>query len=511
MAQVQVIQPYQPQSDALEKVAAYCRVSTDSSDQLNSYRTQIGYYTNFIAQHPGWELVDIYADEGITGTSLEKRDEFKRMLQDCRAGKIQRVLVKSVSRFARNTLELIETTRGLKDLGVVVVFEEQGIDTAQMLGEMQLTLLAMAAQEESTSISKNMRWSIQKRMDAGTYLGNTAPYGYRLEDGQLKIEETEATVVRRIFEMRLSGMGQVAITQELNRKRIQPRDGKPWTVYRVRYILSNERYIGDSLFQKKYIADPLSHKSVRNHGERDQYYIHDTHEAIISRENFQKVQESFQNQSPRRSKTPHLFVHRILCPQCGCHYRYIRSSGKPYWGHASQSEIEPSCKDIRLPEESIQAAFVNLLGKLHTHSDAILSPTLSLLEEIAARQERGNAKLYELNTALADLNEKTHTLQRLHNKGFIEDADFREQSDALASQRKKLSDQRPQAIHGSKALETLDKLRELQRQLDTLPEFPWEFDIDQFDQLVEKIVPLSKTELLFKLKCGLEFKEVLCQ
>ena len=511
MAQVQIIQPYQPQSDALEKVAAYCRVSTDSKDQLNSYHTQIGYYTNFIAQHPGWELVDIYADEGITGTSLEKRDEFKRMLADCRSGKITRILVKSVSRFARNTLELIETTRGLKDLGVVVVFEEQGIDTAQMLGEMQLTLLAMAAQEESTSISKNMRWSIQKRMDAGTYLGNTAPYGYRLEDGQLKIEETEATVVRRIFEMRLSGMGQVAITQELNRKRIQPRDGKPWTVYRVRYILSNERYIGDSLFQKKYIADPLSHKSVRNHGERDQYYIHDTHEAIISRENFQKVQESFQNQSPRRSKTPHLFVHRILCPQCGCHYRYIRSSGKPYWGHASQSEIEPSCKDIRLPEESIQAAFVNLLGKLHTHSDAILSPTLSLLEEIAARQERGNAKLYELNTALADLNEKAHTLQRLHNKGFIEDADFREQSDALASQRKKLSDQRPQAIHGSKALETLDKLRELQRQLDTLPEFPWEFDIDQFDQLVEKIVPLSKTELLFKLKCGLEFKEVLCQ
>ena len=511
MAQVQIIQPYQPQSEELEKVAAYCRVSTDSNDQLNSYRTQIGYYTDFIAQHPGWELADIYADEGITGTSLEKRDEFKRMLADCRSGKITRILVKSVSRFARNTLELIETTRGLKDLGVVVVFEEQGIDTAQMLGEMQLTLLAMAAQEESTSISKNMKWSIQKRMDAGTYLGNTAPYGYRLEKGQLKIEETEAAVVRRIFERRLSGMGQVAITQELNRQGIQPRDGKPWTVYRVRYILSNERYIGDSLFQKKYIADPLSHKSVRNHGERDQYYIHDTHEAIISRENFQKVQESFQNQSPRRSKTPHLFVHRILCPQCGCHYRYIRSSGKPYWGHASQSEIEPSCKDIRLPEESIQAAFVNLLGKLHTHSDALLSPTLTLLEEIAALQERGNAKLYELNTALADLNEKAHTLQRLHNKGFIEDADFREQSDALASQRKKLSDQRTQAIHGSKALETLDKLRELQRQLDTLPEFPWEFDIDQFDQLVEKIVPISNTELLFKLKCGLELKEVIPQ
>ena len=286
------------------KGAAYCRVSTDSKDQLNSYRTQIGYYTNFIAQHPGWKLVDIYANEGITGTSLEKRDEFKRMLQDCRAGKIQRILVKSVSRFARNTLELIETTRGLKDLGVVVVFEEQGIDTAQMLGEMQLTLLAMAAQEESTSISMNMKWSIQKRMDAGTYLGNTAPYGYRLEDGQLKIEETEAAVVRRIFEMRLSGMGQVAITQELNRQGIHPRDGKPWTVYRVRYILSNERYIGDSLFQKKYIADPLSHKSVRNHRERDQYYIHDTMRGSSAGKPFKKYKNLFKAEHPLRKRNP---------------------------------------------------------------------------------------------------------------------------------------------------------------------------------------------------------------
>ena len=156
-------------------------------------------------------------------------------------------------------------------------------------------------------------------------------------------------------------------------------------------------------------------------------------------------------------------------------------------------------------------AFVSLVGKLYLYQAELLSPTLSLLEEIAARQERGNAKLYELNTALADLNEKAHTLQRLHNKGFIEDADFREQSDALASQRKKLSDQRAQAIHGSKALETLDKLRELQEQLAALPEIPWAFDMDLFDQLVEKIVPISNTELLFKLKCGLELKEVIPQ
>ena len=156
-------------------------------------------------------------------------------------------------------------------------------------------------------------------------------------------------------------------------------------------------------------------------------------------------------------------------------------------------------------------AFLTMVGKLYTNQESILQGTLSLLEEIAARQEQGNAKLYELNTALADLNEKAHTLQRLHNKGFIEDADFREQSDALAAQRKKLSNLRAKAVHGSKALETLNKLRELQDHLTSLPEIPWEFDMDLFDQLVEKVVPISNTELLFKLRCGLELKEVIPQ
>lgn len=171
VAQVQRIDPIIVQ-DEKETVAAYCRVSTDSKDQLNSYQTQIAYYTQLIAENPNWKLADIYADAGITGTSIEKRDEFRRMLADCRAGKIRRVLVKSVSRFAQNTLELLETTRELKELGVVIVFEEQGIDTSQMLGEMQLTMFALAAQEESTSTSANIRRSYQMRMERGTYITN---------------------------------------------------------------------------------------------------------------------------------------------------------------------------------------------------------------------------------------------------------------------------------------------------------------------------------------------------
>lgn len=511
MAQVQIIQPYQPQSDALEKVAAYCRVSTDSKDQLNSYRTQIGYYTNFIAQHPGWELADIYADEGITGTSLEKRDEFKRMLADCRAGKITRILVKSVSRFARNTLELIETTRELKDLGVVVVFEEQGIDTSQMLGEMQLTLLAMAAQEESSSVSKNVHWSYQKRMESGQFLGCSAPYGYKLENGAFTTVPEEAAVVQRIFDLFLSGNGILTIARTLNEEGIKTRQGAKWATSSIEYLLSNERYAGDSRLQKYYSTDFLPTKRKINHGEHLQYYVQDTHEGIISKETFEKAQALLQKHAHYVPTLPKPFQKKIVCPNCGNCFRETTIRGKKYWICRNRRNNQAPCTPIRFTEQQIQRAFLNLAGKLYAHGDTLLSPTLPLLKEIAAQQEQGNTKLYELNTALGDLNEKAHTLQRLHNKGFIEDGDFREQSDALASQRKKLNDQRAQVIHGSKALETLDKLRELQEQLAALPEFPWEFDIDLFDQLVEKIVPISNTELLFKLKCGLELKEVIPQ
>ena len=511
MAQVQIIQPYQPQSEELEKVAAYCRVSTDSSDQLNSYRTQIGYYTNFIAQHPGWELADIYADEGITGTSLEKRDDFKRMLWDCRAGKIQRVLVKSVSRFARNTLELLETTRELKDLGVVVVFEEQGFDTSQMYGEMQLTLLAMAAQEESASISKNMRWSIQKRMETGSFVTNYAPFGYRLEGGILYPEPEEARVVKAIFTLFLSGRGALSIAKELNADQIPTRHGGKWGRSSVEYLLKNERYMGDAIVQKRYRTPTIPTTRKINQGELPIYHIHDCHESIITKEDFEQVQRLIAQRAVHTGSGEGRTSLKIECPDCGNQFRRLKIRNSYYWGCRNRENNGSPCTKIRYKEAHLKTTFLTMVGKLYTNQGSILQGTLSLLEEIAARQEQGNAKLYELNTALADLNEKAHTLQRLHNKGFIEDGDFREQTEALASQRKKLSDQRGKIIHGSKALETLDKLRELQRQLESLPEIPWEFEISQFDQLVEKIVPISNTELLFKLKCGLELKEVVPQ
>ena len=349
MAQVQMIQPYQPQSDALEKVAAYCRVSTDSKDQLNSYRTQIGYYTNFIAQHPGWELVDIYADEGITGTSLEKRDEFKRMLADCRAGKISRILVKSVSRFARNTLELIETTRELKNLGVVVVFEEQGIDTAQMLGEMQLTLLAMAAQEESTSISKNMRWSYQKRMENGTFLGCRSPFGYTLENGKLLPHQQQALIIQEIFERFLAGEGKQAIADDLTVREIPTRFGNTqWNIAGIHYILTNERYCGDALLQKTFTSGFPARKQ-RNHGQVNQYYAADTHPAIISEATFRAAQELIKKRDNGQRTRLHAEL-PIVCPECGYTYRKVKSRGKEYWVCSSRNRSQSHS----LPDEEFK-------------------------------------------------------------------------------------------------------------------------------------------------------------
>ena len=511
MAQVQVIQPYESQSEELEKVAAYCRVSTNSKDQLNSYRTQIGYYTNAISQHPGWELVDIYADEGITGTSLEKRDEFKRMLQDCRAGKITRILVKSVSRFARNTLELIETTRELKDLGVVVVFEEQGIDTAQMLGEMQLTLLAMVAQEESASISKNVRWSYQKRMENGEFVTNYAPFGYRLEQGVLYPEPSEARVVKVIFSLFLSGRGALSIAKELNQNQIPTRQGGKWSRSSVEYLLKNERYSGDAIVQKRYRTPTIPTNRRINHGELPMYHICDCHESIVSKGTFERVQQLLAQRAMKHDRHENGFSLKIQCPDCGNQFRRLKIRNTYYWGCRNRENNGSPCIKIRYKETHVKMMFLSMVGKLYVNQESILQIALSLLEEIAARQQQSNAKLFELNSALASLNEKAHTLQRLYNKGFIEDADYREQNDALTSQRKKLTSQRSQAIHGSTALETLDKLRGLQELLASLPEIPWEFDIDLFNQLVEKIVPISNTELLFKLKCGLELKGVIPQ
>ncbi|MFR2928218.1 MAG: recombinase family protein [Oscillospiraceae bacterium] len=250
------------------RVAAYARVSSSSEDQLNSYRVQNQYYSELISSNPDWEMVDIYADEGITGTSVEKRENFQRMMQDCRKGKIDRILVKSISRFARNTKDCLAAVRELKELGVSVQFEEQGIDTSKVSSEMVTAIMASLAQKGSESISGNVRWGVQKRMQDGTYLPSSLPFGYTMIEKSIQIDETQAEIVREIYTAYLAGKNVDEIAEKLNQTQAGSRR---WYNTTIRYILSNERYIGDSLWQKTYATDTLPRKQIKNTGACLQY------------------------------------------------------------------------------------------------------------------------------------------------------------------------------------------------------------------------------------------------
>lgn len=307
------------------RLAAYCRVSTDKSDQLNSFVNQIKYYTDYTKKNPQFELVEIYADEGLTGTDMRKRNEFNRLLDDCKKRKIDRVITKSVSRFARNTQDLLVVIRMLKELGISVYFEEQGIDTSKMNMEMFATFPGLIAQQESFSISQNMRWSYQKRMQSGDFNTCKAPYGYTLENSELVVNEEEAVIVRRIFEMYLSGLGKQRIANILNEEKVPLKYGnKKWYVTTIKYILSNERYIGDALLKKTYMTDTLPFKEIRNKGEKEQYYIENSHVPIISKETFNAAQrmQRIRTSNNNIQKPTHLLSRKdrlILLPlNSGC-------------------------------------------------------------------------------------------------------------------------------------------------------------------------------------------------
>ena len=503
MPQVQRIDPIMLPNEK-ESVAAYCRVSTNSADQLNSYNSQIAYYTKLINENPDWELYDIYADAGITGTSIEKRDEFQRMLADCREGKIKRVLVKSVSRFARNTTELLETTRKLNDLGVVVIFEEQGFDTSQVLGEMQLALFAMAAQEESFSISKNMRWSYQKRMQNGTFACCLPPVGYDLKNGTLT-ENHDAGIVKEIFKRYNSGEGMTKIAAYLNE---QYPDGKSWGRTAISKVLRNEKYIGDSLLQKGFTSDTLPFVRKENKGERPQYYVEGTHTGIIDKRCFESSSTLRERRLHEKSKgKEHLFTHRLLCANCGHHMRQVTSNGKSYWLCAGRAGQVTDCDYFRLAEDSIIIASLNMMTKIFLNHDNIILPTIAHLREIEYTQSGSDTKLSELDLSLAAINDRSLTLQKLNTKGFISPEEYRFQSEALAAQRKRITAERNKKLNGLQSHSAIEKLEELQAILSSWPGLPTEFDIDQFDEVIEKIIPTADNKLTFRLHCGLELTE----
>ena len=303
------------------RVAAYARVSSDSEDQLHSFAAQNAYYTELITGNPEWEFVDVYADEGITGTSAEKRDDFQRLLKDCRRGRIDKVLTKSTARFARNTSESLMAVRELRDLGIGVCFEEQGIDTTQMSGELLTAIFSMMAQKESESISENIRWTYQKKMKKGCFITCKAPFGYRLVGGGLEIVEAEAEIIRLIFQRYLNGRSMEDIAKEITRYGIPTRDKTPyWQTTSIQYVLHNEKYAGDSLAQKTYTTRTLPHRKKRNQGEYDQYFVPGSHPAIIDRELFDRAQALLKQKGAvihPKSGVTYPWTGTVICGQCG--------------------------------------------------------------------------------------------------------------------------------------------------------------------------------------------------
>ena len=427
MAKVTVIPPSETQKENL-RVAAYCRVSSDSADQKHSYAAQIRAYTDLIGSHPGWELVDIYADEARTGTRADIREDFQRLLSDCRKGKIDKVLVKSVSRFARNTRDCLAALRELFALGVSVEFEEDHIDTGTLTTELMVSVLGALAQQESVSISQNQRMSYQRRMQRGEFITCFAPYGYRLVDGKyLEIDEQEASTIRWIFATYLDGYSTEWIAKELVKKGIHSPNGHTvWKRRTIQLILSNEKYIGDTLCQKTYTTNTMPFRQKKNYGEVEQYYIESSHPAIVDRVTFQQAQK-LKTRRGRRVVSEHMtypLTQKIQCGLCGAVFaRRITQTGKIQWVCRRHDDNASNCLLGRIPETEIYAAFVRMYNKLRVNETILLKPALEQLETLGNTVHRDNPAMLAVNREIADTAEQSYKLQRLQAAGLLEIAD----------------------------------------------------------------------------------------
>ena len=371
----------------LKRVAAYARVSTGKDAMLHSLAAQVSYYSELIQRNPKYEYAGVYADEGLSGTR-ESRPEFQRMLKDCSDGKIDRILCKSISRFARNTVVLLETVRELKGLGVSVYFEEQNIDTMSGDGEFMLSILASFAQEESRSVSENCKWRVRKKFEQGIPTG-FGMYGYTVKNGCFTIVPEEAEIVRRIFRMYLDGMGSVRIMKALIEENIPAPEGGLWNASVIMMMLRNEKYAGDLLLQKFFTNNHVEKKQCFNRGELPQYFVAEDHDPIIDRETFDAVQAEIarraamytvagrnaaeEAEDDMAELTPAMELNdRIQCGICGKQYRRkMARLGTPYaapiWICGTYSyRGKAYCASKQIPEKILIDLLMEVLGNDHS-------------------------------------------------------------------------------------------------------------------------------------------------
>ncbi len=374
-----------PKLTARKRVAAYARISMESERMNHSLSAQVSYYNNLIQRTPEWEFAGIYADDGISGTGIKKRLEFRRMVSDAEKGMIDIILTKSIQRFARNTVDLLNTVRHLKDIGVEVRFEKENISSFTGDGELMLSILASIAQEESRSISENCKWSIKKGFEKGLPHCHFQIYGYRWEGDQLVVESEEAEIVKLIYHDYLDGSAVEDIERKLKEMDVKACKGGYFHNGSIRNILKNVTYTGNLLFQKEFTTDPISGKSKKNRGELPQYWVEDTHEAIIPMETFKAVEVERQRRRelgvyPNINTT--CFSRKIKCGNCGGNYRrktYKKGNGESFYVWFCQTydkKGKAACESHAVPEKVLKNLSTEVL-ELDEFDETVFSERVS--------------------------------------------------------------------------------------------------------------------------------------
>lgn len=506
----------------VKRVCAYCRVSTGSTEQNSSFESQVEYYTRLIGGKDDWVCAGIYADQAQSGTKTAGRGEFQQMLQDCELGKIDLILTKSVTRFARNTIDSIKAIRHLKSCGVEVYFEKERISTFSEKSEQLLTILSSIAQGESESISTNSRWANTYRFQTGTYTISSPAFGYKNnESGELIIQPEEAVIIRRIFDEYLGGKGSYAIAKELREEGVATiRGSKGWQDGVVRQILQNPVYEGDLIFQKTYTTEGVPFIKKHNHGELPQYLITDNHEPIISREEAKVVKQLYEYrrqkhimEDPSVYQSRYAFSSRIVCGKCGSMFRRkkIYTKREPYeivqWCCHQHIEDLSKCKQKAIRENSIKQAFINMWNRLASNYQEILSPLLAALKAVSNNPELEHESL-KLENQIHELKKQSYMLQKVLLDGNISSALFIEERNHI-EMKLDMAYQRLRLLKKQNLCE--QEIRQTEFLISTCKNRPHiieEFDEECFCMIVDKVIAYPNRRLVFRLKNALELEEL---
>ena len=515
-----------------QRVAAYCRVSTDSEEQLNSYEAQKTYYTQKIEENPDWELAGIFADKGLSGTSMKKRDNFNKMIAACRRGRIDTILTKSLSRFARNTVDCLETVRMLKSRGIGVIFEKENINTLTESSEFLITLFSGFAQAESESLSANIQLGIRMAMKEGKVnFHYKSMLGYqRGADGKPEIVPEEAEVVRRIYRRYLEGCSEGQIQRELTQAGIATAKGvKAWSHQIVHNILTNEKYAGDALLQKTFTTDCISKTVKKNTGELPQYYIKDNHPAIIPRDIYQRVQEEMARRTSKRKilqksgkteqgkySAKYALSERLVCGECGSPYKrctWARNDVKRIvWRCVSRLEFgKKYCHNSpSMAEDKLHTAILTVLNRVVEASDGLQDELAETLRMVCTPEGGGN-NLLELERELEVLTARQNTLldQVLAN---MDDLTITEQLKALLEEKQHLQTQ----IDAAKK-EAANRINEDSRMAEYtayleehLNGFP-HYDDEIVRKMIERVTVVDEETIRIKFRYGdWEIEQTVC-